>query len=117
MGYITGQADGRAVIGVAVPEVQAAILLTGGFEVGRHAGLCIEHVVVEVQQRGAGPVALPAGPYAQEREVVVRDSGGVAVVQRGVEGGEPRGPGRGRGQELFGVAVGRILRLLAYGYP
>lgn len=54
-------------------QIETPIAAAGGFEVGRQA-LPIQLSVVSLQESGTDTAALPAGPYPQERQVVMRTS-------------------------------------------
>src|SRR5580704_11345386 len=100
LGTAVRELDGRAVVGVAVLEVDLAGALAGGLQVG---GLAVQCLVEGAQQRGALALALACGPDGEDREVVVRAAGGVGAFQRGVEHAEPAGPRAGDGGERRGV--------------
>jgi hypothetical protein len=81
------------VIGVAVAQVVLAGAEVAGFQVGGCVGIVVEVLVAGGQQYGAGSLALPVGLH-REDGWVVRD-GGVAGIQRDVEGREPFRPAAG----------------------
>ena len=96
-------------------QVELAGAQVGGFQVGGHAVVPVECLVVGAQQHAAGSLALPVWPDGEDGQVMVSGAGGVVRVERGVEGQELVDPGTCGGGELRAVAGGRPGSVLAGG--